>query len=163
MRTLYNKKLVRLFQEAHLPDLVIGYHTTKRENLESILSTGLKINSENLNYTHDASWIIPAYGFNPVYLAKEKGYYHGNDLKDNILLEVNCSGLDIGGDLGHLIENGAIITETGFYFEDQDLFGDREFEFHELTSDSDDVTEFVKLTGTFVVMSDIDPSRIKVI
>jgi hypothetical protein len=156
------KKIVRLFTESSIPELIIGYHTTKHENLESILSNGLQINRENMNYTFDDWWVVPAYGLNPVYLAKEKGYYHvGDELKDNVLLEVNCSSLDIGGDLGHLIERGAILTEDGFYFEDSNLFGDREFKFHELTENPDDVSAFIKLTGTFVVMSNIDPKRIK--
>lgn len=155
-------KLNKLFREAKIPELTIGYHTTLRSNLDSILATGLQINQENKNYTFDDWWVVPAYGLNPVYLAKEKGYYHvGDENKDNVILEVNCSGLDIGGDLGHLIEKGAILTEDGFYFEDSTLFGEREFKFHELTSEKDVVKSLVNITGTFVVMDSIDPKRIK--
>jgi hypothetical protein len=118
------------------------------------------INQDNKNYTFDDWWVIPAYGLNPVYLAKEKGYYHvGDKNKDNVVLEVNCSGLDIGGDLGHLIEKGAILTEDGFYFENNE----REFIFSDLTTNSVDVKSFINMTGTFVVMNNIDPKRIKLV
>lgn len=157
-----HKKIVRLFNEASIPEVVIGYHTTPRSNLDSILANGLLINQENKNYTFDDWWVVPAYGMNPIYLAKEKGYYHvGDENKDNVILEVNCSGLNIGGDLGHLIEKGAILTDGGFYFEDSVLFGEREFNYHELTDDSVDVKSFINMTGTFVVTNNIDPKRIK--
>ncbi len=159
-----HNKIVRLFKEASIPELVIGYHTTLRSNLDSILANGLLVNQENKNYTFDDWWVVPAYGLNPVYLAKEKGYYHvGDENKDNVILEINCSGLDIGGDLGHLIEKGAILTEDGFYFEDSVLFGGREFKFHDLTSKKVIVKSFINMTGTFVVMNNIDPKRIKLV
>ena len=91
------------------------YHVTSIKNIEIIKKEGLKINQARFFTTDsDEDWVRNAYKCNPIFLATKPNLYKG---KDTIELIVDVSGLQIGADLGSLIDKGAILTERGLYFD----------------------------------------------
>jgi len=162
------------FLEAKFPNLLVGYHTTDKVNLESILRDGLKVNPGKLGFTNGNDiWVKNAYGLVPVYMVVEGEELYSKKSSDSgevVLLEVDVSGLSIGADLGSLIDYGAELTQDDFYFgnglpaELEGTLADEEvIDYTELVDNEEFIEACMDLTGTFVVMEDISPDRIRVI
>lgn len=149
-----------------------GYHYTSKENYDKIQREGLKINQrENLTNTfgnESDNWVKRAYGLTPIFLSLKPLKQFGprrpyGSSYDWVLLKVDVRGLDIVADLGFLIDHGAYIEEDGFWFKYKpNWLADDEYRYEDLHgSDTFDLNNVIKNTGTFVVLEDIDVNRIK--
>jgi hypothetical protein len=156
-------KLIDLLNETNNSFVKYGFHYTSRENYNKIKNEGLKINQPMHLTNRDNSWVVRAYNMIPVFLSIVPLPQYEHEIKDWVLLKVDVSGLNVAADLGTLIEFGAYIEETGFWFERRPFWlkGD-EFEYDELEgSDKFNLPRVIKQTKTFVVLEDISPDRIR--
>lgn len=155
------------------------YHTTKKENVEKILSEGLKINMP-VDMTQGGVWSHKIYGMNPIFLSSypaktENMIMSGDEFKDYITLKVNVTGLDLVSDLPSLITHGAYMDYDGgdvnclyWYVPDEYkakelkeyLNDDGEIYFDDLLYNPDVIKASIELTGSAVVMENIPPERI---
>ncbi len=152
-----------------------GYHYTSRENYNKIKNEGLKINQTNhLTNTFGAepeqNWVRRAYGLTPIFLGLNPLKQFGPRIAmgssyDWVLLKVDVSGLDIAADLGLLIDYGAYIEENGFWFKRKPNWLEAdEYSYEDLQgSDTFNLQNVIKNTGTFVVLENIAPERIDLI
>ena len=156
-------KLIDLLNETHNSFVKYGFHYTSRENYNKIKNEGLKINKPMHLTTRDNKWVLRAYGMIPVFLSIVPLPQYEHEIKDWVLLKVDVSGLNVAADLGTLIEFGAYIEETGFWFERRPFWlNGNEFEYDELEgSDKFDLPRAIKQTRAFVVLEDISPDRIR--
>lgn len=147
----------------------IWYHTTTRENLQSILKNGLKINSAANYSIGSLDYMKDVYGMVPIFVAKSPEPYD-NDL-DGIVLAVNISGLKLVSDIPTLLSHyGAYLDENGIWFEEGDpkapswTQGEDLIFFDDLLNpDSVYCSDSIATTGTAAIMQDISPDRIKII
>jgi hypothetical protein len=136
------------------------YHTTSRKNLPSILREGLKINKP-ANYSQASStYMKDVYGMVPVFLSKKSTPYDGDD--DAVVLAVDVSGLSLAADIPSLADKGAYIEEDHVWFEEAPDGLDEEIPFDDLMN-GPEAEAAINLTGTAVVLQDIEPSRISVL
>lgn len=148
----------------------IWYHTTTRENLQSILKNGLKINSAANYSIGSLDYMKHVYGGKvPIFVAKSPEPYD-NDL-DGIVLEIDITGLELVSDIPTLLSHyGAYLDENGIWFKDdhpkaplwtkgEDLIFFRDL----LNPNSVYCSDSIATTGTAAIMQDIPPQRIKVI
>ena len=143
-----------------------GYHFTSKANYEKIQKEGLRIN-QSQHLTHGDEWVKNAYGITPIFLSLEplekfgpsRPYGSGYDW---VLLKVDVRRLDIAADLGLLIDHGAYIEEDGFWFKRKpNWLDDYEYSYEDLQgSDTFNLRSVIQHTRTFVVLQDIEPSRI---
>ena len=78
------------------------YHTTKSKYLVSILTNGLKVNSQEWGILDPGSEeIYRAYGFKPIFLAIGRPW---NSEEDDVVLKVDASELNIVADIPRLID-----------------------------------------------------------
>lgn len=143
-----------------------GYHFTSKANYEKIQKDGLRIN-QSQHFTYGDDWIKNAYGITPIFLSLEPLEEFGPSSSsessyDLVLLKVDVRGLDIAADLGLLIDHGAYIEEDGFWFKRKpNWLDDDEYSYEDLQgSDTFHLRSVIQHTRTFVVLQDIEPSRI---
>ncbi len=158
----------------------VWYHTTTKQNAQSILKNGLKVNSTpnysqaSLQYMTNVYKLPPnddgdVIGIVPVFLAKSPAPYDNDS--NVVVLEVNVDGLKLVADIPTLVSNfGAYIDENyGIWFKKgdnryTDNEGDKEIMFKDLLNpDSAYCQEAINKTGTAAVMQDIPPNRIKIV
>lgn len=154
------------------------YHTTKKENVASILEDGLKIN-QNSNFSEASKeWASEAYGeliavfrktsVTPIYLSKNPGLYKGQE--DGVILKVNTLGLKLLPDLPSLVDNGGYLTEDGIYFEKQNTpkfmkikkYKNGEATFIQFLTDQKLIEGSIQLTETAAVLKNIEANRISI-
>jgi len=160
----------KLVNEMILNDIRYGYHVTSEYNYDKyIRNEGLRINSSNSKFTiGDNRWIRRAYNMIPIFLTTEiESKYSGGDSGGNVLLRVDVRGLDIGADLGGLMDLGAYIEEDSFWFKQIPdwVVGDGEYSYEELVNESGDfsIRDAIVATKSFVVCEDIESERISYI
>jgi len=164
----------KFVNEQILNDISYGYHVTSKDNYDKhIRQHGLRINSRNSRFTiGDNLWIRRAYNMIPIFLTTELQSQYSKredgDGGNDVLLGVDVRGLDIGADLGSLIDLGAYVGEDGFWFERMPdwVVGDGEYSYDELVNDEFgdfSIRDAIKATRTFVVCEDIESKRISYI
>lgn len=158
----------KLVNEQILNDIRYGYHVTSEYNYDKYIRTGgLRINSSNSKFTiGDNRWIRRAYNMIPIFLTTEiESKYSGGN--GDVLLRVNVRGLNIGADLGGLIDLGAYIEQDSFWFERPPdwVIGDGEYSYEELVNEYGDfsIRDAIEATKSFVVCEDIESERISYI
>ena len=158
----------KLVNEQILNDIRYGYHVTSEYNYDKYIRTGgLRINSSNSKFTiGDNRWIRRAYNMIPIFLTTEiESKYSGGN--GDVLLRVNVRGLNIGADLGGLIDLGAYIEQDSFWFERPPdwVIGDGEYSYEELVNERGDfsIRDAIEATKSFVVCEDIESERISYI
>ena len=150
------------------------YHTTSRENLESIKVNGLRVNSVGGKSRASLGWMREAYGgVVPVFLSKEPGRY-----KNGVVLKVDVDGLDLVADIPGLVDFGGRLTDHSIYFDEEETpeeFWDLsdpetgesingELEFELLREPNNEITDAaIEVVGTCAVMEDISIDRIEVL
>ena len=159
--------LKTLLSEIKNTTIDFGYHYTSKENYDKMQKEGLKIN-QSQHLTHGGEWVKNAYGITPIFLSLKPLKQFGPRMPygsnyDWVLLKVDVRGLDIAADLGFLIDYGAYIEEDGFWFKRKpNWLGDDEYSYEDLQgSETFDLNNVIKKTGTFVVLEDIDANRIQ--
>lgn len=153
----------------------IWYHVTTKDRLPNILKYGLKINSEFNKSIASKDYIFDIYGIIPIFMGKNIDYvmkmYRE---KDDIVLQVNMSGLLLSADIPSLTHFGAYIgsplDDDGIWFEegmtpklleeceDQDNI----ISYESLISPGSYASQqAIKLTKTAAYLNNIEPQRIK--
>jgi len=160
----------KLVNEQILNDIRHGYHVTSEDNYDKyIRHDGLRINRSNSYLTiGDNSWMRRAYNMIPIFLTTEiESKYSGGDGGGDVLLRVDVRGLNIGADLGGLMDLGAYIEQDSFWFKQQPdwVIGDGEYSYEELVNESGDfsIRDAIVATKSFVVCEDIESERISYI
>jgi hypothetical protein len=147
----------------------IWYHTTTKQNAQSILKNGLKVNSTP-NYSQASlQYMKDVYGVIPIFLAKSPAPYDNDS--NVVVLEVNVDGLKLVADIPTLASSfGAYIDENyGIWFKKGDnrytnIEEDKEISFEDLLNpDSAYCQEAINKTETAAVVQDIPPNRIKIV
>lgn len=153
-----------------------AYHVTKKQRINNILKMGLLINQKS-NYTE--SWIENYYEkIRPIFVSFEFPWVN-NLKKDDIVLKIDVSGLDLWADFPSL-------ANYGFYFEENGDIWIEEPSYSEKSSDAQKLglkypklnwKKMVKnynkykkehydcifLTKTAAILQNIPPERIKII
>lgn len=143
------------------------YHYTKKNKLESVLRNGLMINQRPV-YTSDffVDNLLTAYGMAPIFCFTNKNNKAYNLDGDSVLLGFDEKKFTIGADIGTLVDFGAYLEDSGFWFkgdEFQDFYNENgELSYELLTDNSSFIKEAVKKTGTLVILENIPPNMIHV-
>jgi 8-oxo-dGTP pyrophosphatase MutT (NUDIX family) len=138
------------------------YHSTSPENVDDILSQGLKVGRENV-HTQAGEWADEHYGDRPIYLSRELGKYEGAPLA------VNTEGIFLVADLPALAgEHGANVEEETLWWNPEEepaelepYLEDGEIQIFDLLNDEDVIQAAINTTGTAAVLDNISPERIK--
>jgi len=142
---------------------MIAYHATSHAAAERILDNGLRVGQPN-NLTMGGVWADEIYGIRPIYLSMQPGYYSGD-----IILEIDLSRIDYVADLPSLVDAGAIVAESGIYWEDHTprpfigLSDNGEFYLDDLLDPGNVMVDTaILVTDTLAVLEDIPPNRITI-
>lgn len=157
----------------------IYYHHTKSENLNNILSNGLKIYSNTFKsgntYEDSIDYIKSLYnGIIPIFLTSNKNLFYK---KGDVRFEVNINGLDAVSDIPSFDDYmnsisefwtnhklGYKITDDTYLEEIYDIINTDSIITYESLLNDKKVIEIVSyLTQSVAILSDIPSSRIKVI
>ena len=159
-------KLKDILNEIVSPQKV--YHTTTKGRLDSILTQGLRVNSEKGFSTASLNWMKGAYGMIPIFVSLEPGKY--KEETDGVILEIDTSGLELVADIPGLSDIGAYIEDEYIWFEE----GDEPFEMNEedegqiyfrdlINPDNEYCQKSIEETETAAIMENIPPTKIKVV
>jgi len=144
------------------------YHRTTKENFEKIKKEGLKINQKNEITTDTGIFNLKiAYGMIPIFVALNPNVFPiTND--NQIMLEIDFDfDMKYAADIGVLIDNGAILDEEGFYFNDSSdayneyNFTDDLYEYSETLYFDPYKDAFIEFTQTIAILEDIPVEKIK--
>lgn len=154
----------------------VAYHVTNNKNAEIILKEGLNINKPPLKSMASLDYIKEIYGITPIFLSfdldKLKSDYFD---KEDIILIVDVSNLELVADVPTLTDYGAMYDERGesIYWEDYSLVPDPlqgyvdeedcELYYSDLLDPYSSVCrKVIEFTKCFAVMANIEKERIKV-
>lgn len=161
-------------QQIERSSIVKGYHLTEHNRVDKILTEGLKINSTR-NLTMGGEWATMVYGGQPIYFSTMP--IHDKYDWSGAILEVDVVGFNILPDLPSLIDHGAYTSDEhggiGLYWKygqeptalishfleenELEMFTEEDYLYDEAI-----INEFISITKTFTVTTNISPRNIKV-
>ena len=163
---------VKLLKEQILAPVKYMYHVTSEDRVDSIMKSGLVVNSNKGKSLGTLEYLQQVYGIIPVFLSlytkddNQKGHY-----SDGVLLKINVSGLKLVADVGMLVEEGAYVEEDYIWFEEENTpyqlesyVGDNgEIYFEDLNTNKGLIKACIDVTKTAACKQSIAPDRIQVI
>jgi hypothetical protein len=150
------------------------YHHTNKDNLDSILKSGLLMNRTN-GKTTKVEYVKSLYGgIMPIFLTSNKNLYINKN--DDVTLEVNIIGLKKTSDLPtfedwlYSVEGIWEIKKNGYCF-DEELVPEELWDFlkgdcltyKQLLTDKNTIDKIIDITQTVAILENIEPNRIKLI
>lgn len=143
------------------------YHYTKKDRLDSIRRRGLLVDQRS-NYTSDffVDNLEIAYGMVPIFCFTDKNNTAYNLDGDSILLGIDEEDLVVGADIGTLVDYGAYLEDSGFWFKGdtfEDYSENGELSYDLLIDSPSFIEEAIQMTGTLVILENISPDRIRVL
>lgn len=137
----------------------IMFHSTSPENVDNILSQGLKVGQES-RHTQAGDWADEHYGTRPVYLSLEKKY-------EGQPLMIDTSGLKLVADLPSLVDAGANVEEEVMWWNEgeeppelEPHLEQGEVQIFDLLNDPEVIEAAIKTTGTAASLENISSDRI---
>jgi len=142
-----------------------AYHSTSANNVEAVLSQGLKINQPWGKSEGAKAIIEDIYGLKPIFISFFPDYLKkGSD----VTFIIDVSGLPLVADAPSIYDNGAFYGEQGMWFEGNepselkdviDKYG--EIFYKDMLSPEHPVCQAcIRLTNTAAIMQNIEPERI---
>ncbi|MDO8660419.1 MAG: hypothetical protein Q7K43_00880 [Candidatus Woesearchaeota archaeon] len=171
MQTMLEQFIHSVIQEMQASNLPL-YHLTSRRNVEQILKTGLKINSENALTTQAFEpWMRTMYkSVKPIFLMTDtqvlmKKYNY--DRKFDVILRID-GPINIVADIPSLMDYGAHVEEHSIWFEDapaelQEYLQGEEIYFDELFEDDGIIKACMKITKSCACVNDIPAQYVRVL
>ena len=139
----------------------IMYHSTSPNNVEAILSQGIKTGRESA-HTQAGAWADEHYGVRPIYLSVEQGKYEGYSFA------VETAGMRLVADLPTLVDRGANVEAETLWWDDgeepealEPFLENGEIQIFDLLNDQEAIDAAIKTTGTAAATEDIPAEKIK--
>lgn len=145
---------------------MVVFHRTTRDRLPNILKEGLKINQLN-NITSDVgSYNLElAYRKIPIFVSFSSKLYPIKN-QNHVLLEIDFDfDMEYSADIGFLVEKGAYLEESGFYFDIGSEGFERGFDdeyTYDCLNEDPEREDFIQLTKTFAIMENVPIEKIRI-
>jgi hypothetical protein len=154
----------------------VWYHSTKPENLNSILRLGLLTNQVANHSIGSLVYMKDIYGVIPIYLSRDP--YKYNTSRREVTVEIhNLKKEEIFADIPTIISShGGILSEDVLYFEEGEVppeinyienpndsrFSQGEISFDDLIKNRTIINDLIKVTRTAASIKSIEPENIRI-